>query len=160
VLVRGVISEAIRGTGKPIAWSPDGKWLAYFTTGAREFTNVAIVNERRAYVLTVSGGKPGYVHMPDMSAASLAQLYVDLDADNIARDGVIIDIRNNNGGFVNAYALDVFSRQHYLNMTCVSRRRRRRVRCWASARSRSRRCSSPTSIRCRTRRISRKATAR
>jgi C-terminal processing protease CtpA/Prc len=75
------------------------------------------VDTRRAYVLTVSGGKLGYVHMPDMSSASLAQLYVDLDADNMARDGVVIDVRNNNGGFVNAYALDVFSRQHYLNMT-------------------------------------------
>jgi len=55
--------------------------------------------------------------MPDMSAGSLAQLYVDLDADNIAREGVVIDVRNNNGGFVNPYALDVLSRQHYLNMT-------------------------------------------
>jgi C-terminal processing protease CtpA/Prc len=75
------------------------------------------VEQRRAYVLEASHGRLGYVHMPDMSAGSLAQLYVDLDADNIARDGVVIDIRNNNGGFVNAYALDVFSRQHYLNMT-------------------------------------------
>ena len=75
------------------------------------------VNEKRAYVATASHGRLGYVHMPDMSAASLAQLYVDLDADNIAHDGVVIDVRNNNGGFVNAYALDVFSRQHYLNMT-------------------------------------------
>jgi tricorn protease len=75
------------------------------------------VAERREYVLKASGGRLGYVHMPDMSAGSLAQLYVDLDADNIARDGVVIDVRNNNGGFVNAYALDVFSRQHYMNMT-------------------------------------------
>jgi Tol biopolymer transport system component/C-terminal processing protease CtpA/Prc len=75
------------------------------------------VEQKRAYVLKASSGRLGYVHMPDMSAGSLAQLYVDLDADNIARDGVVIDIRNNNGGFVNAYALDVFSRQHYLNMT-------------------------------------------
>jgi Tol biopolymer transport system component/C-terminal processing protease CtpA/Prc len=75
------------------------------------------VNERRAYVAKISGGRIGYVHMPDMSAASLAQLYVDLDADNMARDGVIIDVRNNNGGFVNVYALDVLSRRPFLNMT-------------------------------------------
>ena len=29
----------------------------------------------------------------------------------------MIDVRNNNGGFVNAYALDVFSRKPYLTMT-------------------------------------------
>jgi Tol biopolymer transport system component/C-terminal processing protease CtpA/Prc len=75
------------------------------------------VEQKRAYVLKASNGRLGYVHMLDMGAGSLAQLYVDLDADNIGHDGVVIDVRNNNGGFVNAYALDVFSRQHYLNMT-------------------------------------------
>ena len=75
------------------------------------------VADRRDYVSRISNGRLGYVHMPDMSAASLAQLYVDLDADNIARDGVVIDVRNNNGGFVNVYALDVLSRRPFLNMT-------------------------------------------
>jgi tricorn protease len=75
------------------------------------------VDDRREYVAKASRGRLGYVHMPDMSAASLAQLYVDLDADNVARDGVVIDVRNNNGGFVNVYALDVLARRPYLNMT-------------------------------------------
>ena len=76
----------------------------------------AWVEDRRAYVAKQSAGKLGYVHMPDMSAGSLAQLHADLDAENSARSGVVIDVRNNNGGFVNAYALDVFSRRPYLTM--------------------------------------------
>jgi C-terminal processing protease CtpA/Prc len=77
----------------------------------------AWVESRRAYVARASNGRLGYVHMPDMSDVSLAQLYVDLDAENQGKDGVVIDIRNNNGGFVNAYALDVFARRPYLTMT-------------------------------------------
>lgn len=75
------------------------------------------VEERREYVAKASNGRLGYVHMPDMSAGSLAQLYIDLDAENHSREGVVIDIRNNNGGFVNAYALDVFARRGYMSMT-------------------------------------------
>lgn len=75
------------------------------------------VESRRAYVHKISDGRLGYVHMADMSENALKQLYIDLDTENQARDGVIIDVRNNNGGFVNAYALDVLSRRPYLNMT-------------------------------------------
>jgi Tol biopolymer transport system component/C-terminal processing protease CtpA/Prc len=75
------------------------------------------VNDNREYVARASNGRLGYVHMFDMGSASLAQLYIDLDAENHARDGVVIDIRNNNGGFVNVYAIDVFARRGYLTMT-------------------------------------------
>ena len=74
------------------------------------------VESNRAYVDKASGGRLGYVHMVDMGAPSLAQLYVDLDAENHARDGVVVDIRNNSGGFVNVYAIDVFARRGYLTM--------------------------------------------
>ena len=75
------------------------------------------VQQQRNFVEKQSNGRLGYVHMYDMSEASLTQLYIDLDADNQAREGVVIDVRNNNGGFVNPYAIDVFARKGYLTMT-------------------------------------------
>ena len=72
------------------------------------------VESRRAYVLKVSGGRLGYVHMFDMGQGSLDQLHLDLDAENHGREGVVVDVRNNNGGFVNAYAIDVFARRGYM----------------------------------------------
>jgi tricorn protease len=75
------------------------------------------VNDRRAYVERMSHGELGYVHMADMSDRALTQLALDLDAQNFGRKGVIVDVRNNNGGFVNAYALDILARRPYLNMT-------------------------------------------
>jgi C-terminal processing protease CtpA/Prc len=72
---------------------------------------------QRAYVDRISGGRLGYVHIRDMSSEALDQLYLDLDAQNEGKEGVVVDVRNNNGGFVNGYVLDVFTRRNYLTMT-------------------------------------------
>ena len=85
--------------------------------GEKNLRYRAWVEGNREYVLKQSGGRLGYVHMFSMGAAQLEQLYMDLDAENHAREGVVIDIRNNNGGFVNVYAIDVLSRQPYLRMS-------------------------------------------
>jgi tricorn protease len=74
------------------------------------------VEERRAYVARISNGRLGYVHMVDMGGGALQQLFMDLDSENRGREGVVIDVRHNNGGFVNAYAIDVFARRGYLTM--------------------------------------------
>ncbi|HZD05685.1 MAG TPA: S41 family peptidase, partial [Longimicrobiales bacterium] len=76
----------------------------------------AWVESRRAYVDSASGGRLGYVHIPDMGTRSLDQLYLDLDARNQEREGVVVDVRDNNGGFVNVYAIDVFTRPNYFTM--------------------------------------------
>ena len=75
------------------------------------------VERNRQYVAKISNGRLGYAHMFDMSQNSLNQLHIDLDAENYAKDGVVIDIRNNSGGFVNVYAIDVLARRGYLTMT-------------------------------------------
>jgi Tol biopolymer transport system component/C-terminal processing protease CtpA/Prc len=77
----------------------------------------AWVEANRAYVDRISGGRLGYVHMFDMGDASLSQLLLDLDAQNMSKEGVVVDMRNNNGGYVNAYALDILSRRGYMGMT-------------------------------------------
>jgi len=75
------------------------------------------VEWNRAYVEKVSQGRLGYAHMNDMSEAALRRFYTDLDADNRMKQGIVIDVRNNNGGFVNVYAIDVLARRSYLVMT-------------------------------------------
>jgi Tol biopolymer transport system component/C-terminal processing protease CtpA/Prc len=74
----------------------------------------AWVEGRRAYVDRVSGGRLGYVHMFDMGEESLEKLYYDLDIRNREKDGVVVDVRNNEGGFVDPYAIDVLTRHEYL----------------------------------------------
>jgi C-terminal processing protease CtpA/Prc len=92
--------------------------LRPMTSGAlKQLLYLQWVEERRAYVARASDGRLGYVHMFDMGEESLNKLYLDLDAENFGREGVVIDMRNNNGGFVNAYALDVFARKPYMTMT-------------------------------------------
>jgi tricorn protease len=76
----------------------------------------AWAEERRALVAKLSGGRLGYVHMVDMGGNALTQLNLDLDAEVHEKDAVVFDVRNNNGGFMNGHALDVLSRQPYVNM--------------------------------------------
>ncbi|MGD1067901.1 MAG: S41 family peptidase, partial [Vulcanimicrobiaceae bacterium] len=73
----------------------------------------AWVLAKRAYVEKISGGRIGYVHLIDMSSDSLAKFYTDLDTLNREKRAVVIDIRNNEGGFVDPYAIDVLTRRPF-----------------------------------------------
>ena len=107
---RATLTLAANGRTHDVAVQP----VNYAT--AMELRYRAWVQANRAYVLSASGGRLGYVHMPDMSSQALANLYKDLNVTDFDKAGVVVDIRSNEGGFVNAYAIDVFARRPYLKM--------------------------------------------
>ncbi|QJR37917.1 S41 family peptidase [Gemmatimonas groenlandica] len=74
------------------------------------------IEERRAIVAKASNGTLGYAHIFDMGANALANLNTDLDDDNQLRGGLVVDVRNNNGGFMNGHVLDVLQRTSYVTM--------------------------------------------
>ncbi|MEZ0107547.1 tricorn protease [Catenulispora sp. EB89] len=57
----------------------------------------AWVAERRAYVRARSGGRLGYVHLPDQGSRGWAEFHRDL-ATQTACEGLIVDTRDNRGG--------------------------------------------------------------
>jgi tricorn protease len=105
------IASSADGSGNSVVVQPIS------TSDEKDLTYRQWVDANRAYVEKISAGRLGYVHIPDMGEESLEHFYLDLDTQNRSRQGVVVDIRSNTGGFVNAYALDVLSRRPYLLMT-------------------------------------------
>ncbi|MDN5919371.1 MAG: S41 family peptidase, partial [Pseudonocardia sp.] len=67
------------------------------------------VATRRAEVAQRSGGRLGYLHVPDMMAPGWAQLHRDL-ARETARDGLILDVRGNRGGHTSQLVVEKLAR--------------------------------------------------
>ncbi|MBM3761582.1 MAG: peptidase S41 [Acidobacteria bacterium] len=106
-------------SGKKTILTLDGKTFTVrpiSVSAEKQLRYKAWVDASRALVDKLSEGKLSYVHIPDMSEESLHQFYLDLDAVAHSRKGVVIDVRNNNGGFVNVYAIDVLARKSYFTM--------------------------------------------
>jgi len=69
------------------------------------------VRDNAAYVERISSGRLGYVHIPNMGAGALEQFKLDLDSQVHGREGVVIDVRYNTGGYVAPFVLDVLHRR-------------------------------------------------
>lgn len=69
----------------------------------------AWVADRRAAVHAATGGRVGYVHIPDMMGNGWAELHRDLRVE-AAREGLIIDVRDNGGGHVSELVLEKLAR--------------------------------------------------
>ncbi|TDD05223.1 S41 family peptidase, partial [Nonomuraea diastatica] len=68
------------------------------------------VEDRRAHVREASDGRLGYLHVPDMVASGWAQFHRDLRTE-MARDGLIVDVRENGGGHLSELVLEKLSRK-------------------------------------------------
>ncbi|WP_250298375.1 PDZ domain-containing protein [Streptomyces sp. NBC_01267] len=68
------------------------------------------VTGRRAYVHERSGGRLGYVHVPDMQGPGWAQLHRDLRVE-VAREGLVVDVRENRGGHTSQLVVEKLARR-------------------------------------------------
>jgi tricorn protease len=68
------------------------------------------VVRRRREVHERTGGRVGYVHIPDMMSAGWAEFHRDLRAE-LERDALVVDTRENGGGHVSQLVLERLSRR-------------------------------------------------
>jgi len=68
-------------------------------------------NTRR--VAELSGGKLGYIHIPSMDEAGLDRFVRALYSDNFDKEGIVLDVRYNGGGFTHDQILNYLgAREH------------------------------------------------
>lgn len=65
---------------------------------------------RRAHVHEKSGGRLGYLHVPDMQAPGWAQIHRDLRVE-VAREGLVVDVRENRGGHTSQLVVEKLARR-------------------------------------------------
>ncbi|PRY46655.1 S41 family peptidase [Umezawaea tangerina] len=70
----------------------------------------AWVADRRAHVHELSGGRVGYLHVPDMMGGGWAQLHRDLRVE-LHREGVVLDVRENGGGHTSELVVEKLGRK-------------------------------------------------
>jgi tricorn protease len=76
-----------------------------------------LIRTRRAKVHELSGGRLGYVHVPDMQSLGWAEFHRDLHRE-IAREGLVVDFRSNNGGHTSELVLEKLARKVIGWWTC------------------------------------------
>ncbi|MCW2860189.1 MAG: peptidase [Actinoallomurus sp.] len=70
----------------------------------------AWVTGRRARVRELSGGRLGYLHIPDMDGVGWAQFHRDLRSE-ISEEGLVVDVRGNGGGRISELVVEKLARR-------------------------------------------------
>ncbi len=71
------------------------------------------VEERRVKTEKLSKGKIGYVHIRRMNFSSYRKFYQELFTKNLDKEALIIDVRNNGGGYTHDLLIEILTRKPY-----------------------------------------------
>jgi len=84
---------------------------------ALTLANERWVDERKAMTEKLSGGRLGYVFLPEMSTDVYKRVYSEVTGDHHDKEGLVIDIRYNMGGNIHDQLITLFTGDVYASFT-------------------------------------------
>ncbi|MFG1705976.1 S41 family peptidase [Nonomuraea sp. M3C6] len=109
-LLAGTANQPIELTVRPAAGGDPRRVVVSPIADESQLRYHDWVESRRAHVREASGGRLGYLHVPDMVASGWAQFHRDLRTE-MAYDGLVVDVRENGGGHLSELVLEKLSRK-------------------------------------------------
>jgi C-terminal processing protease CtpA/Prc/Tol biopolymer transport system component len=71
------------------------------------------VEERRQITEQISHNQIGYTHIRSMNWSSYEAFLQDIFANNFDKKALVIDVRNNGGGYTHDYLIEMLTKRHY-----------------------------------------------
>lgn len=79
----------------------------------QELVRLQWIEDSRVRVSNLSTNQLGYLNIQHMNWPSLRQFEKEVFAEGVGKDGLIIDVRNNGGGFISDYLLAILCHPHH-----------------------------------------------
>ena len=108
-LLAGTAGQPVELTVRPVSGEPR-RVVVVPLRNERRLRYQAWVAGRRALVRQLSEGRLGYLHIPDMMGEGWAHFHRDMRTE-MTRDGLIFDVRANNGGHISQLVVEKLARR-------------------------------------------------
>ncbi|HXV15375.1 MAG TPA: S41 family peptidase [Gemmatimonadaceae bacterium] len=110
-MLRGKTDRPVTLTLSSSADGSGSRQVTYRPVGSENdlnYLDMVLANQRR--VAELSGGKVGYIHIPDMGASGLRE-FIKWYYPQIRKEGLVIDVRANGGGNVSRMLIERLRRE-------------------------------------------------
>jgi tricorn protease len=109
-LLAGTAGQAVELTVAPAGGGAHRQVVVVPTASEEALRYHDWVRACRETVHERTGGRLGYLHIPDMVSTGWAQLHRDLRTE-VSREGLVLDVRENGGGHTSQLVIEKLSRQ-------------------------------------------------